>query len=342
MPFSNANRHHTQNGIFFACLLALSSFYIADIEWIKKVGISPLVVAILLGISYGSTLRKYLPSEWTPGLQFVAKRVLRFAIVLYGFRLTFQDISKIGLEGFLIDTCIVFGTMLFGTLFGVKILKLDRDTSILISSGSAICGAAAVLATEGVLKSEPHKASIAVLSVVIFGTLSMFIYPLMIHWKWVGLNETQYGVYVGATIHEVAQVIVSGTQYSLNSGNTAVIVKMTRVLFLAPMLIILGIFVSSRGPGQKCYHGFFNHIPWFAVGFSAVVAFNSLIHLPQPIINQINAIDTFLLTLSMGALGVETNITQIKKIGIKPLWLSLFIWLSLILIGFFMVKIYIK
>lgn len=336
MSFSKSNRHHTFNGIFFSCLFALASFYIADITWVKNLGLSPLVIAILLGICYGSTLREHLPHEWTPGIQFVAKRILRIAIIFYGFRLTFQDISKIGLEVFLIDLFVVIGTMIIGTWLGIKIFKLDRDTSILISSGSAICGAAAVLATEGVLKSEPHKASVAVLSVVLFGTIAMFLYPFMLHWGWLPFTETQYGVYAGATIHEVAQVVVAGTQISTLSGNVAIIVKMTRVLLLAPMLIILNLFIRDQKE-QKLHTKLYNSLPWFAIGFIAIVAFNSLKLLPQSIVDWLNMFDTFLLTLAMAALGIETNITKIKKIGVKPLYLSLGLFLWLIGIGYTMI-----
>jgi uncharacterized integral membrane protein (TIGR00698 family) len=332
MPFTKSNRHHTLNGILFACLFALSSFYIANLNFIKHLGFSPLVIAIILGMIYGSTLRKHLPHEWQPGIQFVAKKVLRVAIVLYGFRLTFQDVLSVGWGGFGLDLFIVISTMCFGTLIGIKLFKLDRDTSILISSGAAICGAAAVLATEGVLKSEPHKAAFAIISVVLFGTIAMFLYPLLQHINWLHFTNTQYGIYVGATIHEVAQVIVAGSQISPISGNTALIVKMTRVMLLAPMLIILGICVKN---GKKS--NFTKTIPWFAVLFIVMVGFNSLQLLSQSIVSTINDIDLFLLTLAMAALGIETDFTKITAIGPKPLYLALFLFIWLMLSGFFVI-----
>lgn len=334
MSFAKENRHHTFNGIFFALLFALSSNYIANFAWIKNHGFSPLVIAIILGMIYGSTLRRHLPHEWTPGIQFCAKKILRFAIVLYGFRLTFQEVYQVGLHGFTLDLAIVILTMIIGAVVGVKLFKLDRDIAILISSGAAICGAAAVLATEGVLKSEPYKAAFAVITVVLFGTIGMFLYPILQHMNYLGLNETQYGIYVGATIHEVAQVVVAGAAISPEAGNIAVIVKMTRVMLLAPMLIALGFYLAhftktAHANEKNKLSSAFKSIPWFAVMFIVVVGLNSLQLLPHNILELINSIDTFLLTMAMAALGIETNFVKVKQIGFKPIYFAcfLFAWL---------------
>jgi uncharacterized integral membrane protein (TIGR00698 family) len=338
MPFTHKNRHHTINGIFFTCLFALSSYYIAEISWIKNAGFSPLVIAVVLGMIYGSTLRSHLPHEWTPGIQFVAKRILRLAVVFYGFRLTFQQVMMVGLDGFILDLLIVALTMIIGTFIGIKCLKMDRDTSILVSSGSAICGAAAVLATEGTLKSEPHKAAVGILSVVLFGTTAMFLYTFMQHIGWLGLSDTQYGIYVGATVHEVAQVVVAGSSISADAGNIAVIVKMTRVMLLAPMLIILG-FCLMRGKSTENTSEkkpIWRSVPLFAVLFVAVVGFNSFELLPTVIISGINQIDTFLLTLAMAGLGIETNLRKVKEMGMKPLYLALILFIWLIVGGYWL------
>lgn len=340
MLFAKENRHHTFNGIIFALLFALSSNYIASFDWVKSHGFSPLVIAIVLGMIYGSTLRTHLPHEWTPGIQFAAKKLLRIAIVFYGFRLSFQEVYQVGLHGFMLDGIIVALTMIIGTIVGVKLFKLDRDIAILISSGAAICGAAAVLATEGVLKSEPYKAAFAVITVVLFGTMGMFIYPFLQHMNYLGLDSTQYGIYAGATIHEVAQVVVAGSAVSPEAGNVAVIVKMTRVMMLAPMLIILGFFIASVAKNQ---HGVennkfkiaFKSIPWFAVMFIVVVGFNSLHYLPKNLIEIINNLDTFLLTMAMAALGIETNFSKVKQIGLKPIYFAFFLFIWLMAGGYF-------
>lgn len=328
MPFSRPNRAYTFNGILFMALFALSSLYLAGMPGFIKIGISPLILAIILGIIYGNTLRHAFPVQWVAGIHFSAKRLLRLAIILYGFRVSFQQIAAVGMEGLLLDIIVVASTLLLGYWFGVKILKLDRHLTLLISSGSAICGAAAVLAVEDVLKSESYKASVAVGTVVLFGSISMFLYPLLQHAGVFGFTDNQFGIFAGASIHEVAQALVAGANISDATGSTAVIVKMTRVLLLVPVLILLSFYemrALAQSPQKKRLT-----IPWFAVGFAAIIGFNSLHLLPTALVSLINQFDLFLLTMAMAAIGIETNLNKIKSVGIRPMYLAvcLFVWLT--------------
>jgi uncharacterized integral membrane protein (TIGR00698 family) len=330
MLFSVANRSHTLNGIIFIVLFALSSFYLAQTSWISASGISPLVLAIVLGILYGNTLHHAFPTQWEHGIHFSAKRLLRLAIILYGFRVNLQQIHSVGIQSLLLDFLVVTSTLAIGYWVGVKILKLDRKLALLISTGSAICGAAAVLAAEEVIKSESYQASIAVGTVVLFGTLGMFLYPLLFHFGIFNFTDNQFGIFVGASVHEVAQALAAGANISNAAGNTAVIVKMSRVILLVPALITLSACEakarSHQISGKKRIV-----IPWFAVGFIAVIGFNSLDLLSPTLITYINQIDMFLLTMSMAAIGIETNLAKIKHVGLKPLYLAsfLFIWLTI-------------
>jgi uncharacterized integral membrane protein (TIGR00698 family) len=328
MPFSKEKRSYTFNGILFVALFALSSTYLAEISWVMATGINSLVIAIVLGIVYSNTLRHRLPTEWNPGIQFSAKQLLRLAIILYGFRISFQQIASVGIEGLALDVFVVSATLVLGTWVGVKIFKLDRQLALLISAGAAICGAAAVLAVEDVLKSEPYKATVGVGTVVLFGTLAMFLYPLLQHMGIFGLSDSQFGLFTGASIHEVAQAVVAGNNVSIEAGNIAVIVKMTRVLLLVPVLIFISIYENKFSKSAK-QQNISKSIPWFAVMFIVVIGFNSLHLLPTAAINLINQFDVFLLTMAMGAIGIETNLSKIKKVGLKPLYLAtlLFLWL---------------
>jgi uncharacterized integral membrane protein (TIGR00698 family) len=328
MPFSKENRSHTLNGVLFVALFALSSTYLAEIYWIMKIGINSLVIAIILGIVYSNTLRHRLPSEWTPGIEFSAKQLLRVAIIFYGFRISFQQIASVGIEGFMLDILVVSLTLVLGTLIGMKLFKLDRHTALLISAGSAICGAAAVLAVEDVLRSEPYKATVAVGTVVLFGTIAMFLYPLLQHIGVLGFNDNQFGLFSGASIHEVAQALVAGNDVSAQAGNIAIIVKMTRVLLLVPVLLLLSFYENRFSKSYK--HGNIRtSIPWFAIIFVAVIGFNSLNLLPITAVKTINQLDVFLLTMAMTAIGIETNLSKLKKVGLKPLYFAtvLFFWL---------------
>lgn len=316
------------NGIWFTALFALASMYIANLSFIKPLSLSPLIIGIVLGMVYGNTLREHLPAEWTPGIAFSAKKILRFGIILYGFNITYQEIAGIGLSGLLISIVMVTTTFLLGALGGIYLLRMDRDTSLLTASGSSICGAAAVLATESQLKSEPYKTAVAVSTVVLFGTISMFLYPAIYKMGWISMPDDVFGLFLGGSVHEVAHVVAAGNAVSPDAQMNAIIVKMTRVILLVPMLLLLGLFFRSRssegGSGGIS-------IPWFAFGFLAVAAFHSFITLPEEVLLRIKGFDTFLLTMAMSALGMESSWKKMKQSGTRPFLLAflLFLWLAL-------------
>ncbi|MCD7852259.1 MAG: YeiH family protein [Parabacteroides sp.] len=329
-------RSNVLHGILLIALFSCSAFYIAEFPFVKNLSFSPLIVGIILGMIYANSLRNHLPETWVPGILFCTKQVLRAGIVLYGFRLTFQSVVAIGLPAILIDTIIVTATIFIGLFVG-RLMKMDRDLALLTSTGSAICGAAAVLGAEPVVKSEPHKTAVAVSTVVIFGTLSMFIYPAMYRSGILDLTPEQMGLYTGSTLHEVAHVVGAGNAMGKEISDTAIIVKMIRVMMLAPVLVIMSLAlartavkaVSNGVKGADVAKRGKITIPWFAFGFLAVIGFNSFDLLPHAVVDGINNVDTFMLTMAMTALGAETSIEKFKKAGAKPFILAavLYIWL---------------
>ncbi len=337
MAFSKKNRSNTLNGVLFVALFSVSATYIASLSFFKNLGISPLIIGIVLGIIYANTLRNKLPAEWVPGIQFSMKIILRAAIIFYGFRITFQNIEQVGLSGIITSSLVVSSTFLIGYFVGTRILKLDRDTAILTSVGSSICGAAAVLATEPVVKGEPYKSAIAVATVIIFGTTAMFLYPFLYKSGLIPLNLKDMGIYVGGTIHEVAHVVAAGNAISPITAKYAVIVKMIRVMMIAPFLLILGYWLSktrARTSNEKTKIT----IPWFAVFFIVVAGFNSFNLLPSSMVVGINKVDTFALTMAMTAMGMETSVDKFKGVGMKPIYLASILFLWLIFGGFYIVK----
>jgi uncharacterized integral membrane protein (TIGR00698 family) len=328
-------------GLALTGFLTVIAIFIAQIPEIANLGFSPLVIGIVLGIIYANSLRSRVPEEFQKGIIFSAKKILRLAIILYGFRITFQAIYDVGLEGVLISTIIVVSTFAIGTIVGMRLFKLDRDTSMLTASGSSVCGAAAVLATEPVLKAEPYKSAVAVSTVVFFGTISMFLYPVIYSSGILDMNPSQFGVYVGATIHEVAQVVaVPASIPNAESvmADNAVIVKMTRVMLIAPMLIILGFLLLRIAKDGGVAEKQKLVIPWFAVGFVAMSGVNSLNIIPSEYVGYIVELDTFLLTMAMTALGMETSVSKFKDVGLRPLYTAgiMFVWL--LVGGYFITK----
>ncbi len=337
MAFSKENRANTLSGILFVALFSASATYLADFSFLKNLGISPLIVGILLGMVYANTLRDKLPAKWVPGIQFSMKIILRAAIIFYGFRVTFQNIEQVGVAGIITSASIVTFTFIIGYFVGTKILGLDKDTAMLVSVGSSICGAAAVLATEPVVKAEPYKSAVAVGTVVIFGTIAMFLYPYLFKAGLVPLDIKEMGIYIGGTVHEVAHVVTAGNSIGEESAKYAVIVKMIRVMLIAPFLLILGFWLSKKKSTDRVKKTTIT-IPWFALFFIAVAGFNSLDLLPNKLVDNINKLDTFALTMAMTAMGMETNIAKFKNVGLKPIYLAFVLFLWLIFGGFYIVK----
>ena len=341
------------HGILLIALFSFSAFYISEFQWVKDLSLSPLIVGIILGMLYANSLRNYIPETWVPGIKFCTKQILRTGIVLYGFRLTFQQVLAIGLPAIIIDVIVIFITLLLGVVAG-RLLKMDEKTSLMVSTGSAICGAAAVLGAEPVVKCAPHKTAIAVSTVVIFGTLSMFLYPILYRAGIFDLSAQEMAIYSGATLHEVAHVVGAGNAMdpdgALHLADQATITKMIRVMMLAPVLLIMSYIIArmrrARHTDVAADGKSKISVPWFAFGFLLVIAINSLLQsftfIPADImtagISAINSFDNFLLTMAMTALGAETSIDKFKQAGAKPFYLAGIIYLWLLFGGYALCK----
>ena len=349
-------RANTLHGILLIALFSFAAFYIAEIPFVRSLSFSPLIVGIILGMLYANSLRNRLPETWVPGIKFCTKQLLRWGIILYGFRLTLAQVAAVGVPAVVVDLVVVTVTILGGVALG-RLMRIDRDTALMTSTGSAICGAAA----EPVVRCEGYKTAIAVSTVVIFGTLSMFLYPIMYRAGLLeGLSDTGVAIYTGSTLHEVAHVAGAGNAMdptdSLGIAGTATITKMIRVMMLAPVLVIMSFALSRRrretaaaGAGASADAPAGKSritIPWFAFGFIGVICLNSLLQYllgvdsvkEIPLNGAIEYIDTFLLTMAMTALGTETSIDKFRQAGAKPFLLAGALYLWLVVGGYLVTK----
>ena len=317
------------NGILFVALFAAAVTSVSQLPAIAGLGLSPLIVGIVAGALYGNALRDGMPASWAAGVNFSARKLLRIAVAFFGLRVSLQEIAQVGLPGLTVSVLVVLSTLAIGTWAGMKLMKLDRDAALLTAAGSAICGAAAVLAFESTLQSKPHQSAMAVGSVVLFGTLSMFLYPALLRAGIIHLDTTGVGLFFGGTIHEVAQVVGAASDISPQVAHVATIVKMTRVMLLVPVLLVLGAWLARSAPAGGAHGKRKVAVPWFALGFLGFVIVNSLNVLPTDVTHTLNVLDTFALTMAMTALGIETRIAQIREAGPRALTtgLILYVWL---------------
>lgn len=325
------------SGILLSIAIATISLMLAQNKWFQAHAIGTLTLAILLGILIGNTVFPRIALHRMSGVLFSKQRLLQLGIIFYGFRLTFTDITHIGAEGAIIDTLVLISTFALAWFAGHKLLNLDTSTVILIDAGSSICGAAAVMATEPVVRGRAEHVSVAISTVLVFGTLSMLLYPTLFQlnqvWHLLPVSAEAFGIFTGSTVHEVAQVVAAAKPLGDGATNTAVITKMVRVMMLAPFLILLSIYVTRTRLNIACTEEpkAAITIPWFALLFVAVVNINSLNVLPQSVVNYAIVLDTLLLAIAMAALGLCTHISAIKQAGVRPLLLRgiLFVWLLL-------------
>jgi uncharacterized integral membrane protein (TIGR00698 family) len=330
-------------GVCLTGAIAILATELCKGRWMQAHGISALTLAIVGGMIVGNTVYPRIAAQSARGVQFSKQILLRAGIILFGMRLTFQDIGHVGAIGVLIDALVLSSTFSLACWAGTRLFGLNRRTAMLIGAGSSICGAAAVMATEPVVRGRAEEVTVAVSTVVAFGTLAIFIYPalyrLNAHFHLISITPFSFGIYTGSTVHEVAQVVAAGKAVAETTANTAVITKLVRVMMLAPFLVMLSAYLS-RHPEQGTSHSALpasastraswqRAIPWFALGFIAVAGFNSFALLPRPIVNATIDLDTLILATAMAALGVSTQISAIRAAGVKPLALAalLFGWL---------------
>lgn len=325
-------------GLVLTAAITALSLWLSHFPMLSSLGLSALTLAIISGMVVGNTFYPTARPLCADGVNLAKQKLLRLGIILYGFKLTFTQIADVGSAGIVIDLLTLSSTFLLACWLGKRLFGLDSETAILIGAGSSICGAAAVMATEPVLKANAEKVTVAVATVVIFGTAAIVIYPwlwqLNLHYQWVTISASQFGIYAGSTIHEVAQVVAAGHGVTPEAENSAVIAKMIRVMMLAPFLLLLSVWKNRRQgatggapQGQRLASAI--TLPWFALWFILVAAFNSFNLLPPAWVNTLLTLDTLCLAMAMAALGLTTHISALRQAGIKPLMMAglLFLWL---------------
>lgn len=319
-------------GLGLIALLVVLASLAARLPEFIALGASPLILAIILGAVLGNLRPTLAHGRCHPGLRLAQKTLLRAGVALYGFNLNLQQIAESGRSGLLIDILMLCSTLAIGYFVGTRWLRMERESALLVAAGSAICGAAAIVATVSVLRMEENesvkKAATAVATVVFFGTAAMFLYPLI--FSWLGGSRSLFGIFVGSTVHEVAQVVAIGNAIGGEAAQNAVIVKMIRVLLLVPFLLGLSFWLARKTEvGEKRNIS----VPWFALVFVLFAAINSLLALPDTLLLILRQAGVISLSFAMAAFGMETTFALIRQAGLKPLLLGAILFAYLVIVG---------
>ena len=296
---------------------------------------SPLILAILLGILVRNTVGT--PQVCQLGITFSLKRILKLAIVLLGLQLSLEQVIEVGPIGLAIVAITLLATFVFTCWLG-KQLGVGHKLSQLIAAGTSICGASAVIATNVVVDGHDEDVAYAVAMVTVFGTASMLLYPLLP--GLLNLTPQAFGLWCGASIHEVAQVIAAAFQDGQVSGEIATISKLSRVMLLAPMVLGLGLVSARKQQNGQKQNLRQMPIPWFVLYFLGMILLNSLNIFPEDIKIIVIQINQFLLAISLAAMGLETSLLKLKQAGMKPLYLGAVSWLFVSIFSLALVEIF--
>lgn len=279
--------------------------------------VSPLLIAIVAGAVLANLVA--LPVSLRPGLAFSSKRLLRVGIALLGLQLMFSDILGLGWGMIAVVVAIVFLGMA-GTMYAGKLLGLSWTQRVLIACGFSICGAAAVAAADGVVNAKEEELLTAVALVVIFGTLMIPTIPLLA--GALGLSDVDAGMWAGGSIHEVAQVVAAGSAIGGGALAVATVVKLARVLMLAPVMAYLSMHSRRSSEGSSADATRPPLVPLFTLAFVACVGLRSTGVLPDAVLAQAKLVQTALLTAAMFALGASVHVSVIRSVGSRPFVLA--------------------
>jgi uncharacterized integral membrane protein (TIGR00698 family) len=303
---------HWWPGILLSIVIAIASTFIADHR-----GGPTLLYALLLGMALNPVAAE---GRAKPGVDFVARSVLRFGVALLGARITIDQIGGLGWFNGAVLIAGVVATIFFGTALS-RMLGLSQRIGILTGGATAICGASAAIAISAVLPQDEHSEReliFTIAGVTALSTIAMILYPVIV--SVAGLAPNQAGIFLGGTIHDVAQVVGAGYSISPEVGDYAVLTKMLRVALLLPVVVVLSIVVRHR---MQATHrrGGDRLLPSFLVAFLAFVVIGSVGWIPKPLGGALNEVSRACLVVAIAAVGLKTSLVEMKKVGARAILL---------------------
>ena len=300
-------------GLLMSCVVAAAATFLAD-HYHAPV----MLFALLLGMAMNFLA---VDGKCKPGIEFTSREVLRVGVALLGMRITFSQIAALGWHPVVLVVGSVVLTILVSML-AARAMGFQTLFGLLTGGATAICGASAALALAAALPAHPGKERATLFTVIgvsALSTLAMIVYPMVV--QLFGLDATQAGMFLGGTIHDVAQVVGAGYGMSQQTGDTATVVKLMRVAMLLPVIVCAVMISRSRGgePGAKRPP----LLPWFAVGFIVLAAINSTGWITAPVQSFANDLSRWCLVIAISALGMKTQLKELATVGLKPVLLML-------------------
>lgn len=294
-----------------------------------------MLFALLLGMAVSFLYQNDTPCAC--GIDFTASTLLRAGVVLLGLRIALGDLAVLGWQTALMLAGAIFTTIVLGVGLA-KILGLQKRFGALTGGSVAICGASAALAISTILpKGENHERDtlLTVIGVTAMSTIAMVLYPIIA--GQIGMTDTEAGIFLGGTIHDVAQVVGAGYSVSESAGDIATLTKLVRVAMLMPVVLIMMLVIKRfYKTNTQAEGGEVPKMPLFLIGFIALMLLNSFVTLPEFVIEAGTQVSRFFLVVSITAIGMKSNLGKLAEVGVLPIVMIVVetLWIALLILGF--------
>ena len=275
-------------------------------------------IALFLGLAFALTLGSPFPVFNKKA----SKYLLQIAVIGLGFGMNLHESLKAGTDGILFTIISVVSVIIIGILVG-KFYKVDKVTSYLISSGTAICGGSAIAAVGPIVRADESQMSVSLATVFVLNAIALFIFPTI--GQWLNLSQIQFGTWAAIAIHDTSSVVGAGSAYGEEALKVATTVKLTRALWIIPLSIFTTFYFKSKG--DKLY------IPWFILFFIIAMLLNTYLNIPTKITSSIVAVSRQCLTLTLFFIGAGLSRNTLKNVGSKPLLLGISLWIFIGLVS---------
>jgi len=307
-------------GIILAAIIATPAWLIGEIF--------PIIGSPVLGILFGMILAFWKrPTMVESGISYTSKKLLQYSIILLGFDMNLFNVFRVGSQTIIL--MIFTLTVAFLTAFFVgKLLKVDKNTNILIGVGTAICGGSAIAATAPVIHADDEDVARSISTIFLFNVIAAFLFPFLGHL--LHMTDYHFGLWTGTAVNDTSSVVAAGYTFSNAAGNLAVIVKLTRTLMIVPITLVLAFYISRRETHiSESSYKLSKIFPWFVLGFVAASIISTFLPIPVEAGRLLVQIGKFMIVMAMAAIGLNTNIVKLVKNGWKPILLGLGCWAAL-------------
>ena len=323
---------HKENmkGILLAFLLAIPAYYLG--RFFPLVG-GP-VFGILIGILLAGITR---PASFEPGIRYTGKKILQYSIILLGFEMNLFNVVNIGSTSFSVMIFTLLTSFAVAYIVG-RLLKMDLSTTILIGAGTGICGGSAIAAVAPVIKAKDKDIVFSISTIFLFNIIAVFLFPFLGHLF--GMSNSGFGMWAGTAINDTSSVVAAGYSYSVDAGNYATIVKLTRALMIVPVCIIMALVMAHGKQNGEENFSLRKIFPWFILWFVVASIINTTGVIPAAVSHSLGNAGKFFIIVAMVAIGLNTSLKNLVRNGLRPIFLGLACWFCVAIVSLVMQHIW--